>query len=500
MTTEYVIPSHFDNDDDVLEEYSDLHVRPFMQSTVVAAPYDNEFFEPSKGNSTYLVNKLSDDAVISEWAEVKLALSNGKISPKTILAVIQLAANIRSTEDSTNLLRWEPRETSVTVGSSDLSGNQLITTKMSHMIEKKIATSDDYDVPESDTEEDDGMTDDSNEIKVRAACYLSLCLMRLMKKDPSSFTKGIASIQRGFSQFYDTSSTEVLKFEVSKASVIAISDGLRSNARLGQTMIYCVATGMRGLNRTSQNYHLMRFSFCQHVELKGLHAYKLFYELDKVFNDRLPTPVFLSWLTNDQTLKAVMQICDIIRKYDNEKRTDEYLWLYARYLNNGYFYDLHTARCRWLVYVLGTLSMSQIPVVNESSGSPLDLMELRKMTKAEKITAKEYAEIFEDNYMKITATSSKMNRIQREFQRKRGLSVPKPAEKRKIVSDDMETEQSPPKKHATESEVARTEPGPSSGGETNIFSSYRRARSRSPTRRGTDRSADSSDDDTPPDV
>nr|DAF42395.1 TPA_asm: N [Viola verecunda virus 1] len=432
MTTRDDIPSQFDNDDDILEEFSDLHVRPFMQSTVVAAEYDNEFFDPSQGNTTYLINDLEDDAVLSSWSKISSAISDGTISPADILSIIELAVNARSVSGTGRLLDWVNRPASVITGVADLSRTRLMNAKVASGVNKQYVTDDDYTLAATQDNEGEPPIDeeDDGKLKVKAACYICLCLMRLMKKDPTSFMKGITYIKRGFSLFYEQASATVLNLEFSRAAIIAISDGLRSNAKLGQTMIYHVATGMKSLERTSQEYHLMRFTFCQHVELKGMHAYKLFYELDRVFNDRLPTPVFLSWLTNDATRKAVMLIADIIKKYDNENETSEYLWLYARYLNNGYFYDLHTARCRWLVCVLGHLHKAQIPSTTTSQGSPLDLLELKKMSKAEWATAKEYAEIFEEQYTRQAAASTTMNRIQREYQKRKGIATPRP-EKRK---------------------------------------------------------------------
>lgn len=438
--------NQFDNDEDILEEYADLKVRPFMQTTVVAAEYNNDFFDPTQGNTTYRIVTLPDDLLISNWDKVSAAITEGTVSPSDILQIIEIALNMKCIGKSDNLLAWSERPSQVVASSTELSTTRLMNAKVASGIVKQYATDEDYTLVSGsgdDGEPPEEGNVDSNELKVKAASYLCLCLMRLLKKDPANFMKGIPSIKRGFSLFFEQASSTVMNFEFSKAAIIAISDGLRSNAKLGQTMIYHVAYGMKDLDRTSQEYHLMRFTFCQHVELKGLHAYKLFYELDKVFNDRLPTPVFLSWLTNDTTYKAVMQIAKIIKEYDNEKKTSEYLWLYARYLNNGYFYDLHTARCRWLVCVLAHLHKSQIPNTNASQGSPLDLLELKKMPTAEWATAKEYAEIFIEQYTRQTAASAKMNRIQRAFQTKRGIPTPKPVTKRKRqesdAADDMDT-------------------------------------------------------------
>ncbi|UWW10810.1 nucleocapsid [Medicago sativa virus 1] len=502
------IPDQFANDDDVLEEFSDLTVRPFMQSTVVAAEYDNNFFDPSKGNTTYNVQDLSEDAIITNWDSLSEHLTKGTIAPKDILSIIELAACARSTISAGRLLQWNARDARVIVSTGELSTTRLMTTKIANSLGKITMKDDDYEFahgPENPDDDDTNDTNDSTSIKAKAAGYICLCLMRLMKKDPETFMRGIASIQRGFSLFYDTASVTVMNQEFSKAAVLAISDGLRSNPKLGHTMIYHVATGMKGLDRASQDYHMMRFTFCQHVELRGLHAYKQFYELDKVFNNRLPTPVFLTWLTNDSTYKAVMMISDIIKKYDNENKTDEYLWLYARDLNNGYFYDLHTARCRWLVCVLGHLSKSQIPTPTDTQGSPLDLKELKKMSKAEWASAKEYAEIFEEQYTKLTATSEKMNRIQRIFQTKKGMPTPKPNKKRKEY-DDMDVSQQP-KVVVTENPPQASPQGfpsfvPNASGSTGRPSHSRRDRSRSPIGRpaAVEEEDDSEDGDAPGDV
>lgn len=430
MADQAYFPEHFNNSDDVLDIFADLDLRPNLQSTVIAAEYDNDFFSQENANKTYMVNALTDDAILSNWRSVSEVIKTGKVSPATILQILELAVNAKSVEEDTRLLQWVPRHDTLLIGSGDLSSVRLMTGKMASTIAKQSITDEDYtktfkgdDKEEDSQDEDSEKIVDSQQIEIRAAGYLCLCMMRLMKKDPSMFLKGITSIKRGFSQFYETASVTVLDFEFTPTAVYAIADGLRSNIRLGQTMVYHVATGMSKLNRLSQSYHLMRFTFCQHVELMGLHAYKLFYELDNLFSSKLPTKVFLSWLTNDTTIKAVKTINEIIRKYDNEHTSTEYLWLYARYLNNGYFYDLHTSRCRFLVCVLAYLADSQIKKERENQAGSMDLMELRKMSKADKESAIEYAKEFEEQYSKIAATSHIMNRIQRGVQKRKGLST-----------------------------------------------------------------------------
>ncbi|KAK1564803.1 hypothetical protein Q3G72_011949 [Acer saccharum] len=303
---------------------------PSVNTTITPAIFDPDFFK-KPNNRIYHIDELNDESILREWEKIRESLNTG-ISPRVLLSIVRVAMQIKTCDGSKNIMQLAPHQgLPDSLAATDLSESKI---PIRAMRASRVRLVDEVGEERVDL----GATvEETSKCKSMAivASYLCCAILRLLKKSPSTFLKGIPSIIDTFADFYYTVDAETIyHFSMSEQMAHVIHSAFKNNIPLQRTVVFYLANAQDVLQPISQEYNLLKFILAQHIELKGLHAYKLYLQAFASVEGTLSNPVFMSWLMNDSSILPLKMIGHIIKNYDCETHRTN-LFKYARYLDSG---------------------------------------------------------------------------------------------------------------------------------------------------------------------
>lgn len=360
--------------------------------------WDNRYFDRDRGNKVYSIMDMMDDDVVTLWTGIEKGMKNDGICPKLMLDIVRVGFQLTDSRGSKVFQKVFNPDKILVEEDQGLSSTPFYHGEAQTSLS---VTAKNYDLTKFE-----GVMDPRTIAK--EASYICSTLIRLMKKSPDSYVKSLQNIKDRYMSFYRgrTHSTIVKKFWMNIRTAQVIHSGFESNDILVRTVVYYLTEGVKTLAKGGEALGLVRYLYMQHLELMGLHVYKLFRDVYKELEDTFSLEMFIDWLTNDSTVKALSVIQDVREKYDNEKNENDYLWMYARYLDTGYFYDIHTSKCRFLAYVLAYIFKE---LKKYQGNDPMKIEELKKMTTLERKEALGFATVFVEEMNKLRTDPPKSN-------------------------------------------------------------------------------------------
>ncbi|KAK4843025.1 hypothetical protein QYF36_002963 [Acer negundo] len=176
-----------------------------VNTTITPAIFDPDFFK-KPNNRIYHIDELNDESILRDWEKIRESLNTG-ISPRVLLSIVRVAMQIKTCDGSKNIMQLAPHQgLPDSLAATDLSESKIPMRAMRASRVRLVEVEERVDEAQSTTVECKSMA--------IVASYLCCAILRLLKKSPSTFLKGIPSIINTFSDLQTTKFGVLPDFEM----------------------------------------------------------------------------------------------------------------------------------------------------------------------------------------------------------------------------------------------------------------------------------------------
>ncbi|BAA95344.1 nucleocapsid protein [Cytorhabdovirus gramineae] len=215
--------------------------------------------------------------------------------------------------------------------------------------EKKKATADlifgdntDHDLQQVRSQDDETI--------IRFGSFISAFLMKLIVKQQSNIVDGWNGMLERYTNFYGESPITAVP-KPNADWLAGLKNYLISDPKIGHTWVRVISAAENALSVGDKSFQMVRYLASLPLSLTGMHAYKLFLEVQKQSN--LGMQWLLEEMVSPKTLPALEGIAKILKNFESRTSTRKPPYFrYARIMSPAYFQELQTKNCPELVYLL----------------------------------------------------------------------------------------------------------------------------------------------------
>ncbi|AZP55470.1 nucleocapsid protein [Morogoro maize-associated virus] len=305
--------------------------------------------------------------IATDWNTVTTSLNGGSFSAANLKTLCELAFNLRKPHEAGDVF--------VHTIPSDWSGGLTTEAVDTSPIP---ATENDVTVSTVSASTPSGSTEDA-EIKAKAISFLCCALLRLSVKEPSHIMSAITSIRQRFGSLYGLSSNMLNTVQFTRQQLSRIKQGIETYPAARGTIFYYIRYADTQYSNSDKSYGVCRFLLFQHLELEGMHIYKMLLALLTEWST-VPIGLLLTWIRNPKSALAVAEIKNIVTNYD--KPSLDKSWKYARMVDNTFFLNIASRRNVYMCALLASLNKKHVPQGSGDYADPRNIAVIKTMDAA----------------------------------------------------------------------------------------------------------------------
>nr|AYN79141.1 nucleocapsid protein [maize Iranian mosaic virus] len=316
------------------------------------------------------VTAMDDATMVTQWSGVQSALAGGTFSAQNLKELCQLAFNLRKPHEPGHVFihnipdSWKAYLEAATPDGTAIPATENESTMST--IGAAAAT---------------GSADETAPNKAAAIAFLSCTLMRLAIKEPKHIMDAMTNIRSRYGSLYGRSSPFLNSVTFNLSQLSRIKQGLETYAVARGTLFYYTRHADSTYTYTTPSYGICRYLLFQHLELEGMHIYKMLLALQTEWAT-VPMRLLLTWIRNPRSKLAVLEIVKILTNWD--KANVDKGWKYARLVNNTFFLNLSSRRNTYLCAVLAALNKKFVPQGTGDYVNPNNIAVIKNMDSAVK--------------------------------------------------------------------------------------------------------------------
>nr|QCS90257.1 nucleoprotein [Maize mosaic nucleorhabdovirus] len=307
--------------------------------------------------------------VASDWTNLATALTNGTFSATHLRTLCELAFNLKAPTGTGTIFIHEIADP--WKGCIDANAPDTVAIP---------ATDSDVNMSTVSSGSTASGTEDA-EVKMKAISFLCCTLLRLSVKEPSHIMQAINSIRQRFGSLYGVSSPTLNSVTFNRSQLSRIKQGIETYPSARGTVFYYTRYADVTHGYTTKEYGICRFLLFQHLELEGMHIYKMLLALLGEWST-VPIGLLLTWIRNPRSKLAINEIVKIVKELD--KPEVDKGWKYARMVNNTFFLDLSSRRNTYLCAVLASLNKKNVPQGSGEYADPTNIAVIKNMDQSVK--------------------------------------------------------------------------------------------------------------------
>ncbi|AAV92082.1 N [Taro vein chlorosis virus] len=367
--------SYINIPDDVVSKYSD-DLKTFTQKAG-EIPSSKSLIPQTAYTIAALKTKLKfwevtakdDPTIASDWAGVCTAITAGTFSATNLKTVCELAFNLRKPHETGNVfIHTVPSD-----WTSSISTDSVDTTPIP-------ATESDATLSTVSAAVQSGAAEDAA-TKAKAISFLCCALIRLSVKEPSHIMTAITSIRQRFGSLYGLASATLNAITFTRQQLSRIKQGIETYSLARGTIFYYVRYADTTYGSSDKSYGVCRFLLFQHLELEGMHIYKMILALLTEWST-VPIGLLLTWIRNPKSALAVVEIKNIITNFD--KAGVDKSWKYSRMIDNTFFLNISSRRNVYMCALLASLNKRHVPQGVGDYADPRNIAVIKAMDAAVK--------------------------------------------------------------------------------------------------------------------
>ncbi|KAK3199656.1 hypothetical protein Dsin_023071 [Dipteronia sinensis] len=202
---------------------------------------------------------------------------------------------------------------------------------------------------------------DSIDDRASAYCYIAAYLMGLHARQSYSFIKSIKRMQERFKGWYAAGHKVIDSFELEESMANSIKQAFGRRPEVISTWVMWVAYNENETEMGKNNKGMMEYLSGQVFQYTGMHAVTLTLAVQK--ETKCDMAFLLRELNCPITRQAVQAIDHLLQNHElvKEKPGGKTYFRYARVWDSGYFSELQSKNCPYLVYVVAKTLKNVLP-------------------------------------------------------------------------------------------------------------------------------------------
>jgi hypothetical protein len=248
---------------------------------------------------------------------------------------------------------------------------------------------------------------DKDENHLTSIPYIMCSFLRLMIKPPSAWSNAIGAIKTQYGVFYGTTSKFVTGFPADQDVATVVKNAFDTFKPVVNYLAYTAGVTDKAHTTNSKEHGMFVYFMGQHLSYSGMHAYPMTIELMIKCKGISPAQ-FLTFLDVEETHDALKEIHRIATTLDAPSSTArasrDFLWKYARIIDEGFFLKLQNKRNKEFLYGLAILHERNGLVTNSQYAKPTNMAVLKNQDSL-RTDAEEYANLFMFLYKKAIGQS-----------------------------------------------------------------------------------------------
>lgn len=416
---------------DVIPEYQgwvagaalpDLSVGP------TEVPYTLERLKAD--NVNVRITRCEHAAIVTSVKKIIKDLNEKTFTEKSLLDLISLALALRTKEEEEvfslpNEMYYTLDEgavnstTPVPSSFGDVNSQiEMLTTIMGRTSEMHVTPANDYE----ETIQHDGAI-------YKAGPYWACSFLRLLTKEPEGWRRAMGAIKTQFGTFYGMASSFITGYEPIISHAQQVKTAMDTFRRVSRIIVSVAATTEKQVVPNSKCHHMLIYFMSQHLSFTGMSTYPMITSILHKMRG-MPPPIILSLLTIEENRPALRMYYDIATTRDAPSDSDrskrDFMWKYARLVNEGFFLTLQNKRNVELLYGLVILS-KKLGLASSGSYSDPENMAVLVGKQSIKDDAAEFAEAVYTLYKSQVAAGPEATGTDRYLASRKGIRVaPRP--------------------------------------------------------------------------